>query len=184
MLWLGTPMIWLWEQMSAFSKDKTPPPAPLSLSLSHSPLPDCIQVGAAEAGKPRHLSESSWTSTHECVYSPFLLRSLIDDLSVHVSILTLLIFSASVAVSKRVSQPVIFVSWINSAALCVMDVRNHGRCHGDATLQYSFAARPPARRSLQQLPSWGEKKKEGGEERGDTRRDQSRGGLPQDQAEC
>ncbi len=53
------------------------------------------------------------------------------------------LFSACVAILRWVPQPAIFVSQINSAALRVMDVRNHGRCHGDATLQYSFAARLP-----------------------------------------
>lgn len=40
-------------------------------------------------------------------------------------------------------DPITCYFCLNSAALCVMDVRNRGRCHGDATLQYSFAARLP-----------------------------------------
>lgn len=61
-----------------------------------------------------------------------------------ISVWMLKVFPACVVMLRRVPQPIIFVSWINSAALCVMDVRNHGRCHGDATLQYSFVALLPA----------------------------------------
>lgn len=82
--------------------------------------------------------------------------------------------SACVAMLKWPPKPIlsIFVSWINSAALRVMGVRNHGRCHGDATLQYSFAARPPACLPMLAAASeLGRMAEVGGEGRGDERRD-------------
>lgn len=151
-------------------------PLPLPLPFSLSPCLTPYRWGRQRQGSrgksllsaPKLLPGNM----HACVYTVCLFCSnqslMFYQPSACISIWTFNILSACVAILKWVPEHAIFVSWINSAALCVMDVRNHGCCHGDATLQYSFAARPPANAcSTSKLGKTTEKGVEG---KGDKRR--------------
>lgn len=141
---LAPPMIW--DQVSALKKhrDKTPS-TPLSLLV-------LLHTGGGSRGREAEVNSERPSGRKSACMNMYVLINLFSfdqPLTIYqpwacISVWMLKVFPACVVMLRLVPQPVIFVSWINSAALCVMDVRNHGRCHGDATLQYSFAALLPA----------------------------------------